>query len=288
VQLSLLELSRARHPQLSDEEHVALIAAGVVRELDEYPPIRLPVVASYRDIAEIKVEPMSFAGSLTQEARGFVIRVRAGDSRRRRRFSGFHEVGHTFLPGYADVPQYRCQPELRPGRRLNNESLSDTAASELLIPRKFFVSDLASADFGLETVTELADRYDASVQATAHRFVQLWPEPSFLVLLTPCLKPADANDADAQPKLRVVWAHGRGAWPYVPRHKSAAEGGALDRALAGEIVRERTTLAELSAGAEEQLEVSTRAFHYRDADGELVPQVLAVYRRATRAPVKGR
>lgn len=288
MKLSLLELSRARHPQLSDEEHVALIAADVVRELDEYPPIRLPVVASYRDIAEIKVEPMNCAGSLTHEAKGFVLRLRAGDSRRRRRFSGFHEVGHTFLPGYADVPQYRCQPQLRQRRKLDNESLSDTAASELLIPREFFVSDLASADFGLETVTELADKYDASVQATAHRFVQLWSDPSFLVLLTPCLKPADANHADAEPKLRVVWAHGRGAWPYVPRHKSAAEGGVLERALCGEIVEERTTLDELSAGAEEQLEVSTRVFHYRDADGEMVPQVLAVYRRATRAPTKGR
>lgn len=110
--LSLLEQSRLSHPRLSDEEHVALIAADVVRDVDEHPPIKLEVVASYRDIAEIKVEPMSWAGSLTPEPRGFVIRLRAGDSQRRRRFSGFHEVSHTFLPGFADAPQFRRQPRI--------------------------------------------------------------------------------------------------------------------------------------------------------------------------------
>lgn len=286
MQLSLLERSRLSHPRLSDEEHVAWIAADVVRDIEEHPPIKLEVVASYRDIAEIKVEPMIWAGSLTPEPRGFVIRLRAGDTRRR--LSGFHEIGHTFLPGFADAPQFRCQPQVRRRRIVGNEALADIAASELLLPRQFFVRDLAAADFGLDTITDLADTYDASVQATAHRFVHLWPEPTLLVLLRVGYKPTEADDADATPKLRVAWARGRGSWPYVPPDKSAADAGVLTRALDGEIVREKTTLDELVPGDHRELEVSTRVFHYRDSDGELCPQVLALYRRTTPVPVTRR
>lgn len=287
MQLSLLERSRLTRPQLADEEHVALIAADVVRELDEHPPISLDVVASFRDIAKIKTEPMSCAGSLTREPSGFVIRLRASDSPRRRRFSGFHEVGHTFLPGYADVPQYRCQPVARTRERVDEESLSDVAAAELILPRRYVSADLAAADFGLDTVVELAEKYEASVQASAHRFVQLWPEPALLVLLQPALKPSELGAADAEEKLRVVWAHGRGRWPFIPKHKSAAEGGALTRALDGEVVDERTTLADLAAG-DDAVDVSTRVFHYRAADGELRPQVLALYRRTPPQPLARR
>jgi hypothetical protein len=177
---------------------------------------------------------------------------------------------------------------MRRRRLLDKESLADIAASELLLPRRFFLRDLAAADFGLDAVTGLADRYDASVQATAHRFVQLWPEPTLLVLLKVACKPTEADDVDAEPKLRVAWAYGRGAWPYVPPHKSAADGGVLTRALDGEVVRQKATLKELVRDDELEVEVSTRAFHYRDGEGELCPQVLALYRRTAPVPAMGR
>jgi hypothetical protein len=227
---------------------------------------------------------MSWSGSLTPEPHGLVIRLKATDSRRRRRFSGFHEVGHTFLPGFAEAPQFRCQPQVRRRRRLDNEVLADVAASELLLPRVHFVRDLAAADFGLEAIVELADVYDASVQATAHRFVQLWPEPTLLVMLRVECKPSEAGDAEAEPKLRVGWAYGRGGWPFVPPAKSAADSGVLARALEGEVVGEMATLEELVRGDDRRLEVSTRVFRYRDSYGELCPQVLALYRRPTPSP----
>jgi hypothetical protein len=280
-QLSLLEWARREHPERGDRDHVARLAARVIRELDETPPIRLRVVASYRDIGDIRVEDIRTAGSLTPEPLGFVMRLRACDSRRRRRFSGFHEVGHTFLPGYRDVVQLRCDPR-PPAAGGDHEALADVAASEFLLPRRFFRADLAAAPFGLETVVELADKYDASVQATAHRFVDLWPEDALLVVLEPRRKPAERNDALAEPRLRVVWARGRGRWPYIPAHKSAADGGVLARALAGEVISEEGDLDELGRDAGEDVEVSARAFRYRNRDGELCPQVLALYRHRAR------
>jgi hypothetical protein len=284
-QLSLLELSRLAHPGCDDAEHVARLAADVVRDLDEHPPIRLSLVASYQDIADIRVEPLTCAGSLTPEPNGLVMRLSAGDSPRRRRFTGFHEVAHTFLPGYAEARQFRCQPSVRQRARIDKEALADMAASEFLLPRRFFAQDLQSAEFGLATVADLADDYVASIQATAHRFVSFWPEPCLLVLLEPRTKPVEASDPEARPKLRVVWAHGHpaGAWPYVPPHKSSAEDGSLVRTLAGELVDEPASLAELGRDGPRHLEVSARAFNYRAPDGDLYPQVLALYRQTGRS-----
>lgn len=278
TQLSLLELSQATHPDWSDHEHIERLASRVVRDLGEHPPIDLAVVADYQGIAEIRIEPMANAGSLTPEGGGTVMRLRATDSRRRRRFSGFHEVGHTFLPGYRLETQFRCDPEVERRAAKSKEALADTAASAFLLPRRYFRSDLAQASFGFDAVVDLSDKYDASIQATAHRFVAMWPEPALLVLLEPGLKPRD--EATAVPKLRVVWARAEPeqAWPYVPPHKSASDDGPLTQALSGELVDAPATLEELSC-AEHGLEVSARLFQYRNGDGDLVPQVLAMYRR---------
>src|SRR4051812_40487715 len=108
MQLSLLEQARILEPGLDDRAQVERIAANTIAELGERPPIDLEVVASYRDIAEIRVEPLPCAGMLTPAAGRLVMSIRAGDSRRRRRFTGFHEVAHTFLPGYRDDVQRRC------------------------------------------------------------------------------------------------------------------------------------------------------------------------------------
>jgi hypothetical protein len=285
-QLSLLELSRLEHPDWGDADRVALLAADVVRELDEYPPIRLTLVASYRDIVEIRVEPMDYAGSLTPESRGLVMRLRAGDSRRRRRFTGFHEVAHTFQAGFAEIRQFRCQPSFKRVRQLDKEALSDIAASELLLPRRFFKADLVDSPFGLAAVAELAAAYDASIQATAHRVVAFWPDPCLLVLLESKTKPIESGDIGAEPKLRVVWAYGHpaGRWPYIPPHKSAEDGGVLARAFAGEQVDEPATLSDLGREAPAKLEVSARTFSYRAADGAVRPQVLALYRQTERVP----
>ena len=72
----MLEWARRRDPNRDDREQVARLAARVIRDLDEEPPINLAVVASYRDIADIRVEDIRSAASLTPEPHGFVMRLR--------------------------------------------------------------------------------------------------------------------------------------------------------------------------------------------------------------------
>jgi hypothetical protein len=250
AQLSLLDQARLADPTGSDAARIERIAADTIAELDERPPVDLEVVASYRGIGDIHIQPLPFAGSLTPEPDGLVIRLRAEDAPRRRRFTGFHEVGHTFQPGYQETQSLRCpSPRPRTAPADDPEALSDLAAAELLLPSAFFAADLATTPFGLDGVLELADTYEASVAASGLRLVRFWPEPTLLLTLEPGLRKAERHDPAATAKLRVRSSACSGPWPFVPRNKSAAVGGPLHRALLGEVVGEYTTLADSSLTA---------------------------------------
>lgn len=289
-QLSLLEQARLRFPDKDDPEHVAKLAADVIRELAEEPPIDLNVIASYRGIGEIRYEDISTSGSLTPEGDRFVMRLRRTETWTRQRFTGFHEVGHTFLPGYVDRTVYRCDPKAVTAQRqrvYSSEALADVAASEFLLPAEFVLADLEAAGFGTATVEALAGRYDAGIHACANRFVQLWPEPALLVVLAQCNKPRDLPDAEPRLRVQTTWSQPYHAWPHVPKWKSASDQGALARALDGELISEEATLGEFELDDPAPLQLSARVFSYR-ADGELHNRVFALYRRRPISRTTGR
>jgi hypothetical protein len=280
AQLSLLDQARLLDPIGSDTDHIERIAANTIAELDERPPIDLEVVASYRGIRDIHIQRLPVAGSLTPERDGLVMRLRADDSPRRRRFTGFHEVGHTFQAGYLEMKSLRCpSPRTRTVPANDPEALSDLAAAELLLPSAFFAADLAATAFGLDGVIELADTYEASVSATALRLVRFWPEPTMLLILEPGVRKAERDDPAAKAKLRARSSACSGRWPFVPHNKSAAVGGPLHRALQGELVGETTTLSDLVVDSGPCVQLSARLFPYRDQDGRSCDRVLALYRR---------
>ena len=281
IALSLLEEARRRYPAVSDAERMERVAAEIIDELDEHPPVSLEVVASFRDIRHVRVEPLPFAGSLTPEPDGLVMRINARDGHGRRRFSGFHEVGHTFQPGYRQQAQFRCHHSA-PSRvgAMGPEGLADAAAAELLLPRRHFVPDLASTPFGWDGVEELKDHYEASLFATALRAVRFSVEPALLIVLEPGFRKSERGRAGKTPKLRVVTSSANGGFPFIPPNKSATEDGPLDRAALGEIIDESTTLEDnLGLGDASTVHLSARLFPYADGQGELRQRVMALYRR---------
>lgn len=278
TQLSLLEQARIEAPNGTDEERVADLAADLIDELAATPPIDLEMVASWQGVAKIQVAQIPWAGCLINDGGEIVMKLRSSDTSRRRRFTGFHEVGHTFCPGFRLEPQYRCTPNVVPARP-NIEGLCDVVASELLFPRRLVEADIAAAEFGLDTVEQLAERYDGSCEAAAHRFVNLWPEDTLLLVLEPGFRKSERDDPEAAPKLRVRSAHARGSWPYIPRNKSVSEQSPLSRALLGELVDEHTVLDDLCTTVE-GVDVSARLMPFR-RDGEVVDRVLALYRRTS-------
>lgn len=280
-QLSLLEQSRLADPTADDRIHMRRLAEEIVRDLLAEPPIDLGMVASYQGIASIDVLPLTCSGCLVTDPRtGAVsIKLHAGDSNRRRRFSGFHEIAHTFMPGYRLKTQWRCEPAEVDASARELEALCDAGAAELLLPRSLVKRDLASLDFGLEGVEAISDAYDASIHCSVARIAELWPEPTLLVVLDRCTKPSEAGRPSAEPKLRVTYSRRQGEWPYIKRYKSVDAADPLQRALKGEVVSERATLTTISSETVENTHLSARLYPYTDTTGRKHERVFALYRR---------
>lgn len=210
--------------------------------------------------------------------------MRNSDHPRRQRFSGFHEVAHTFMPGYQLQMQVRCDPPYTDAAEVDLETLCDVGASELLLPRRMVVADLTRADFGIQTMMNVADVYEASLQASGHRVVDLWPEDAMFLVAEVQNKPREHDDPTAPAKLRVSYAWRGGRWPYIRRFKSINPGDPLERALQGELVDELTTLTGISAHDVERVHISARYCPYTSTTGERRARVLALYRQRSREP----
>ncbi|HTA98158.1 MAG TPA: ImmA/IrrE family metallo-endopeptidase [Solirubrobacteraceae bacterium] len=256
-QLSLFEQLSQAEPTLTDEGIVRRLCEDLLDQSDVVPPMPVELLASMRGIARVERRQQPWSGLLAPTRDGFVVGVRALDGIERQRFTILHEVGHTLLPGFADTNQYRCS-----GPKTREEQLCDIAASELLLPRRFFVRDLLDATPGLEGVEALAKSYEASIEATALRAVDLQRDAAMLLVFRVAHKPSERGHEDEyEPKLRMSWSHGRrGNWPYMRQHKSVSDGSPIKRAHEGELVDEVGTLGNLASTESGPVRISARRY----------------------------
>jgi hypothetical protein len=256
IQLSLFEQLSRVAPALSDDDVVRRLCEDLLDVADVKPPVNVKLLASLRGIARVEERPQPWAGVLAPEKGQLVVGVRASDGLERQRFTILHEAGHTLLPGFAEARQFRCD-----GPKSRDEELCDIAASELLLPRRFFADDLRDAPPGLDGVEGLARQYESSIEATALRAVDLGVDASMLLVLRPAHKPSERGREDeCEPKLRLAWAHGRGAWPYMRKDKSVDGGSVLSRAHEGELVDEVGFLGDLAAAECGPVTISARRY----------------------------
>jgi hypothetical protein len=279
-QLSLLEQSRLEEPGLDDAERVALIADVGLRDLEAEAPVDLEMVASYYGVDRIKVRRLPDAGWLVcDSATGRVeICLRDSDSPRRRRFTGFHEVTHTFFRDYRLKKQRRCDPVGSNGRR-DVEGLCDIGAAEFLLPAHLVAADLVASDFSLDLVEHLAGAYQASLEAAANRLVELWPEETLLIVAETRTKPAEKDNPAATPKLRITYAQTKGNWPFIRRHKSIPDQWAEALSAGEGVDAHGVCLREVCAGEVAGLDLTARLFPYIDQRGVTHERALMLFRR---------
>jgi len=109
-----------------------------------------------------------------------------GQSRGRERFSVAHEMGHYYIPTHRDRPATWCGEDdmvaLADSGKGYEWEANDFAA-ELLMPRRWFMTDAEGRDPAFHDVLELASpaMYDVSVTAAAIRFVGVTGEACALV-----------------------------------------------------------------------------------------------------------
>jgi hypothetical protein len=274
--LSDLEIARLERPHRGDAVLVREMAEHTVQELGLAAPVDPGLVASYRGISRIEEADQPWAGCLTHDGDEAVVRVRAADSRPRKRFTAFHEVEHTYLPGFL-VTQYRCDPSpSRSQDRGSIEQLADLGASELLFPRNQFQSDLVGNRLSFELVEALSERYDGSLMATALRTVGLSHSDALLICVEPGVKPTQPN---ADPLPRIQWSAKNGDWPFILRHKSIPPAGPIQRALLGEPIDEIDDLAGMTASPLPKVAISCRHYPFVDQNGEIRDRVLCLATR---------
>lgn len=275
--LSLLEQAREYDPAASDEDLIVGIARNLVDFLGCEPPVDPKMVASLQGIHRIEECELDWAGCLLNEEERTIIRVRSTDPRSRQRFTIFHEIAHTFLPGYSLQPQYRCTPGSRNAARDHNEQLCDLAASELLMPAEHMRRALAQSALDFGTVEELAQRFDASLEATARRVVSLWGRPALFVRFDLTTKPSDPHGT---PKLRVASSIATGDWPFIPAYKSVSDDHVLYGCLSGQDIACITDLDDLSGRPIGKVALRARSYPYFDSEGVHHARILVIARRS--------
>lgn len=272
-QLSLFEQVRRMNPELSESSALIRLCEGLLTDAEAEPPIPIERVASLRGIAQVEERVQPWAGVLEPRGQTFIVCVRANDCYERQRFTVGHEAAHTCFPGFVESRHYRCD-----GERTRLEERCDFVATELLLPRRFFVSDLADAGFGLDAVEHLAALYQASVEATVLRVAALWPEPALVLAFSERHKPTEhGREHECEPKLRLDYAYRSGEWAgYFRKHKSVEADSPAARAHAGELVVETAPLGDLVSEDVALVEIHARRYGNRG-------RVLALIRRAARS-----
>lgn len=267
-----LELARTHRQGASDTALVRGLARALVADVGASPPVDPRIFASMRGIERIETADQAWAGCLFPDGDRFVIKVRGADSGRRQRFTICHEVAHTFMPGFALRPQFRCDTELAGQAKDPIEQLCDVAASELLMPFAFASQSVRDRGPTLSAAVEIADSCETSVEAAAGRVVDVSSTPTMLLHLEVMSAP---RHPEAEPVLRVKYAYGQGPWPYVPRYKSISATNPIQRALEGEVVDDVTTLMDLCKDPR-PVRVSAQIVPWRNPEGRVHQRVLVL------------
>lgn len=120
-----------------------------------------------------------------RKAAGIIINSNI-DRHTRKRFTAMHEVGHVILHIFTErETQFQCtKKDISGGKSLKQiyENEANTFASSLLLPKHILKPLVSRNDLTWAFIKEVADKCDASLQATARRLVALTQEEYTLII----------------------------------------------------------------------------------------------------------
>lgn len=149
-----------------------------------HPPVPIERIASVVGVADIREDPDLITEAVLRNAGGrFVVYHLPGLSPGQRNFAVLHEVTHVLVARAArEHKPYLSGDELQAVRDSYHEEerLCECVASELLMPLADFASHVGSAEVSWRLLSEVADAFEASLEATIHRCAEL-PDLSFYI-----------------------------------------------------------------------------------------------------------
>jgi hypothetical protein len=249
-------------------------------------PVDLDYLASLRHIRRPLHIDMAEAGSIHYESSSYVVRLRAADSRQRRRFTFAHEIVHTFFLEADAESSGRTDEGVGEFKNDSGEEyLCDVGAAELLLPREPFTRVCPDRPV-MSDVVALASLFDSSIEATARRVVALTTTPLHMVVLQQRLKPTELRRMRQralpglesplpEPRLRVAYAVSNRKL-YIPQHKSPDP----DSPLADSLITGEANFIGHTGLTPGTFEVSAQHLPYRNNAGHRVERVIALLRPA--------
>ncbi len=156
---------------------ITTLAAGLIDEVGlTHPPFDPRILASFRDVREIRLTNMQGAARLVPDSNALVIEVNRNHSPGKQNFSADHEVVHTLLPTYTQ----RLVEDVVTGTfpvSSEEELLCDIGAATLLLDPRWLLPLASDAGPSLATLLSLAELFGASLEATARKLAELdvWP-----------------------------------------------------------------------------------------------------------------
>ncbi len=100
----------------------------------------------------------------------------------RRRFSVLHEIGHYVLPSHQRTLYLCDEKALSSGSRIVFECEANVLAADLMFMADKFTLEANSCPVKAQTIKLLAEKYDASFEATARRLVEKSFQPCMLLV----------------------------------------------------------------------------------------------------------
>lgn len=253
-----------------------------------YPSRDLARVASFQ-CAKIEECDMSDAGRLIPLPFGdfeFLIQVNAAHPRQRKNFSTVHEIGHTLVPDYREDPIEKHDALVMQWHDEHEEEfLCDVMASEILLPRRQFKPRLADCGLTIDALHELAEEFDASLEATDVNIVRCGLDDVAVIVWTLgynkkdaisaqslSLFEDDATIAKVKKKFRIKFAIGHGEMSefFFPKTKSIEDDSLIAQAaqlLAGGYEPRSCGITTLTHGrGEQEFYVESRAYPTRNGE----------------------
>ena len=144
---------------------------------------------------------MAESGCLTPLLSGefeFLIQVNTAHSRQRKNFSVAHEIEHVLIPDYRELPVEKHDALVMQWHDEHEEKfLCDIMAAEILLPRRQIKSRLAESGFNIEQLCDLAEEFDASLEATAVTLVRMGLADIAVIVWEPGYNKRDAVAAQS-------------------------------------------------------------------------------------------
>lgn len=155
-----------------------------VHSMENDAPINVDQLAEKCGIAVHEDSIQGFLGLWFQVRDREGIILAEGLTRRRRRFTLAHELGHACLPAHRNSRALKCLDRDLTEADVDRgpETEANAFAAELLAPRRLVVPMLSNGALSIRKGSQIADRFDVSLSCAVRRIVELGRQPTAMVL----------------------------------------------------------------------------------------------------------